>query len=363
MISFSPTEEQSLIVDTLKRYAKDRLRKVFRDADEDGELPADLLAKGWELGLVGASIPEAYGGFGELSAVTGALALEELGWGDLATALALEAPATFALPILATGTEEQKQQWLAEFSDETYPNATAAMLEPTIRFNPRQLQTTATASGSGYVLNGVKAYVPLASSAEHVLVYANEAGKTQAFIVPVSASGVSVGEREKLMGVRALDLGRLTLKDVAVGAEAKLGGADGINFDVLYARSQVALAALAVGVARGAYEYALDYARNRQAFGEAIGQRQSIAFMLAEMLVETDGTRLMVWEAAWKLDQGEDALRAALLAKRTADKTVLMVCDRAVQILGGHGYIREFPVELWLRNARGFATFDGLAIV
>lgn len=363
MISFSPTEEQTLIVDTLKRYAKDRLRKSFRDADEDGELPADLLAKGWELGLVGSSIPEAYGGFGELSAVSGALALEELGWGDLAAAFALEAPATFALPILVAGTEAQKQQLLPQFSDEAYPRATAALLEPGIKFNPRRLQTTAQPDENGYVINGTKAYVPLASQAEHFLVYANEAGKTQAFIVPATSAGVAVGEREKLLGVRALDLGRLTLNNVAVGPEARLGGTDGINFDLLYARSQVALTGLAVGVARGAYEYALDYARNRQAFGEAIGQRQSIAFMLAEMLVEIDGTRLMAWEAAWKLDQGEDALHAALLAKRTADKTVLMVCDRAVQILGGHGYIREFPVELWLRNARGFPMFEGLAIV
>ena len=363
MISFSPTEEQAMIVDTLKRYSKDKLRPAFRDADEDGELPADLLAKGWELGLVGSSIPEAYSGFGELSAVTGVLALEELGAGDLATALALQAPATFALPVLVAGSEEQKEQYLPQFSEEAFPKYTAALIEPSLRFNPRALQTTARRDGDGYVLNGVKAYVPLLSRAEYVLVYAAEDGATQAFIVPVAAAGVSLGEREKLMGVRALELGRLTLKDVKVEAAARLGGAAGINFDLLYARSQVALAALAVGVARTAYEYALDYARNRQAFGEAIGQRQSIAFMLAEMLVEIDGSRLMAWEAAAKLDNGEDVTRAALLAKHTADKTVLMVCDRAVQILGGHGYIREFPVELWLRNARGFVTFDGLAIV
>ncbi len=363
MISFSPTEEQSLIVDTLKRYAKDRLREIFREADEDGEIPADVLRKGWELGLVGSSIPEEYAGFGELSAVTGALALEELGWGDLATALALSAPATFALAILVAGTEEQKQTWLPQFSEETLPPLTAALLEPQMLFNPRKLSTTATRKGDSYVLSGVKAYVPLASNAEHVLVYANESDTTQAFIVPTSAAGVTVGEREKLMGVRALELSRITLENVEVPATAKLGGEAGIDFGIIHARSQVALAALAVGVARGAYEYALDYARNRQTFGEAIGQRQSIAFMLAEMLVEIDGTRMMTWEAAWKLDNGEPAIRAALLAKHQADKMVLMVTDRAVQILGGHGYIREFPVELWLRNARGFATFDGLALV
>ena len=363
MISFSPTEEQSLIVDTLKRYAKDRLREIFRDADENGEIPREIVKKGWELGLLGSAIPEEYAGFGELSAVTNALALEELAWGDLATTLALSAPASFALPILVAGTEAQKQTWLPQFSDETMPPVTAALLEPVIKFDPRALQTTATRNGNSYTLQGVKAYVPLLQAAEHVLVYANENGTTQAFLVPTNTAGLEVGEREKLMGVRALEVSRLTLNTVEVPAEAKLGAAEGINFDLLYARSQVALAAMAVGVARGAYEYALEYARNRQAFGEAIGQRQSIAFMLAEMLIEIDATRLMTWEAAWKLDNDQDAVRAALLAKYYADKTVLMVCDRAVQILGGHGYIREFPVELWLRNARGFVAFDGLAMV
>lgn len=363
MISFAPSEEQALIVDTLKRYAKDRLRAAFRDADENGELPTDLINKGWELGLVGSSIPEDFGGFGELSAVSGVLALEELGWGDLAAALALQAPAAFALPIVVAGTDAQKNEYLPQFSDETYPHATVALIEPRLQFNPRQLQTTAKRTNDGYVLNGIKGYVPMASGAEHFLVYANEDGATQAFIVPAKTSGVRLGEREKLLGVRALELGRVEFNNVTVPLDAKLGGDAGINFDVIYARSQVAVAALAIGVARGAYEYALDYARNRQAFGEAIGQRQSIAFFLAEMLVEIEGTRLMVWEAAWKLDNGEDAIRAALLAKHTADKTVMMVTDRAVQILGGHGYIREFPVELWLRNARGLATFDGLAMV
>ena len=125
----------------------------------------------------------------------------------------------------------------------------------------------------------------------------------------------------------------------------------------------MAWAALAVGVARAAYEYALDYAKERKAFGEAIAQRQSIAFMLAEMAIEIEAARLLVWEAAWMLDQGKDASREAYLAADLADDMALMVTDRAVQVLGGHGYIRDYPVELWLRNARGFAVLEGLAIV
>jgi acyl-CoA dehydrogenase len=132
---------------------------------------------------------------------------------------------------------------------------------------------------------------------------------------------------------------------------------------ILLNSSRVAQSAFALGLARAAYEYGLAYAQSRKAFGEAIGQRQSIAFMLAEMAMDLEAARMMVWEAAWLLDQGRDATTAAYLAKNFADDMVLMVADRAVQILGGHGYIRDYPVELWLRNARGFAVMEGIAIV
>jgi alkylation response protein AidB-like acyl-CoA dehydrogenase len=148
-----------------------------------------------------------------------------------------------------------------------------------------------------------------------------------------------------------------------VPASRRLGGAGGADLGALRPASQVAWAAMAVGVARAACEYALEYARQRQAFGEAIAQRQSIAFMLAEMATEVEAARLLVWEAAWRLDRGQDAAEAAYLARILADDAALMVADRAVQVLGGHGYIRDHPVELWLRNARGFAVLDGLAMV
>ncbi len=165
------------------------------------------------------------------------------------------------------------------------------------------------------------------------------------------------------MGVRALPTYPVTLDNVKVGADCRLGGEYGCDFARLLAHSQVALAALAVGVMRGALDYAIEYAKERVQFGKPIGTKQAIAFMLAECAMEVDAARLMVWEAAWKLDQGQDAAKEAYLAKQYADKAVMIVTDSAVQTLGGYGYIREYPVERWLRNARGFATFDGLAMV
>ena len=165
------------------------------------------------------------------------------------------------------------------------------------------------------------------------------------------------------MGLKALATYELALEGCRIPKENRLGGEAGCDFNRILNYSRVALSAMAVGVARAAYEYSLDYAKQRYAFGEPIAARQTIAFMLAEMAIEIDATRFMAWEAAWELDKGKDATKDASLAKMYADDMVLTVTDRAVQILGGHGYIRDHPVELWLRNGRGFVTFDGMAIV
>jgi alkylation response protein AidB-like acyl-CoA dehydrogenase len=165
------------------------------------------------------------------------------------------------------------------------------------------------------------------------------------------------------MGIKALSTDGLTLKNCAVGVEARLGGERGINFLRLVSEAKVGLAAMAVGVMRSAFEYARDYALQRRAFGAPIATKQAIAFMLAEMAIEVDASRLLVWEAASRLDKGEDALKESYLAKNYVAAAAVKVTDHAVQVLGGHGYIREHPVEMWLRNARGFASFEGVATV
>lgn len=356
-------EEQKMLTEAIKRYAQQKVRKVFRDAEESGQMPEDVLQAGWEIGVLPALIPETYGGFGEHSAVTGVLALEEFAWGDLATTLALMTPNLLAIPVWLAGTEEQKRAYLPRLSEEKPPRFTAALTEPVYQFDPRQLATTAVKEGNSYVLNGVKRYVPLAREAEMILVYANEEGVTQGFLVPGETAGLSIGPRDKLMGVRSLATYQVTLKDCRISAENRLGGAQGCDFGRILNHSRVALGAAAVGVARSGFEYAAEYAKQRIQFGEPIAHRQSIAFMIADMAADIDAMRLMVWEAAWQLDQGQDATRAVTVMKHYVDKTVISVADRALQILGGYGYIREYPVELWLRNARGFAAFDGLATI
>jgi acyl-CoA dehydrogenase len=365
MYSFEPTEEQQMLVEAVGKYAANDLRRAAREAEEGGQLPGKLLSKGWEIGLLQASIPEAYGGFGERSAVTGVLAVEEMAFGDLAGTLAVQTPSLFAIPILLTGSEVQKQTYLPKVIEGNWSPYTAALIEYAFDFDPNTLKTTATGKGEEYTLHGEKAFVPFARDAEAILVFASLEGGTQGFIVPTSSVGLTISdERERLMSLNALPMYRVKLDSVKVPAANRLGGASGHDFVPVLTAMRLATAATALGVAKAAFEYSMNYAKEREAFGVKIAQKQAIAFMLAEMRTEIEASRLLTWEAAWKLDQGkEDASTEAYLAATGAADMVMMVTDRAVQILGGHGYIREHPVEMWMRNGRGFAMFTGLAIV
>ncbi|HYN87577.1 MAG TPA: acyl-CoA dehydrogenase, partial [Ardenticatenaceae bacterium] len=286
----------------------------------------------------------------------------------LAAALAVLSPNLLAVPLLHCGSDAQRERFLPRFAATEMPRATAAWIEPAWDFDPRRPLTTAQREGDEYVLSGRKAYVPLADQAELVLVYAwdVERDAASAFLLELDAqkpAGLEVGPREKLMGVSALPTFSLTLNEVSAPAVNKLGGEGNCDLAAALNASRVALAALATGVGKAAYEYARDYAKEREAFGKPVARFQAIAFMLAEMAIEVEAMRLHTWQAAWELDQGHDAAEAAVLAQQYTAESVLAIADRAVQILGGHGYIRDHPVERWLRDARGFATFTGLAMV
>lgn len=364
MFSFEPTDEQKMLIETIRRYADSDLRSVAHDADEENTFPTKMIEKGWELGILQASIPDEYGGFGEYSAITGVLAAEDMAWGDLAGAMAIMAPGLFAIPILLVGSQEQKKKYLPTIAESEWRPYTAALIEPQFDFDANELQTTAKEINGGFTLNGKKIYVPYADKAEAMIIYAGLNGTTQGFIVQSSEDGIKVGERQALLGIHALPVFSIELDNVTVEKGALLGGEEGHDFSVLISSSRLACASMAVGVAKAAFEYSRDYAKDREQFGVKIAQKQAIAFMLAEMATEIEASRLLTWEAAWMMDQGkEEANKLAYLAQVGAMDMAMLVTDRAVQILGGHGYIREHPVELWMRNGRGFSTFVGLAMI
>jgi alkylation response protein AidB-like acyl-CoA dehydrogenase len=369
MIDFELSEEQQMIRDTVGAFALDEIRPAARPADESGNIPQALISKVAELGLVSGAIPETLGGDGgERSAVTGAIVAEELACGDLAVAIHCLAPRLLAYPVLEMGTDEQRGAVLKRLAGAEFVVATAAVMEPRWDFDLTELNVTARRDGAGWIIAGDKCCVPLAAESETMLVYAKSAagkgfGGVDAFIVPRGAAGVSVGEREKNMGLKGLATYEVSFKEVRLDADGRLGGDRGINYSRLMSESRVALGAMAVGVMRAAFEYARDYAKERKAFGVPIATKQAIAFMIADMAIEIDAARLLLWEAASRLDKGADALEESYLAKNYAAASALRVTDNAVQALGGHGYIREHPVEMWFRNARGFSMLDGIATV
>ena len=369
MIGFDLTEEQRMIRETVAAFASEEIRPAARAADETGTIPSALVAKAWELGLVRGAIPEEFGGYGDArSAVTGAIIAEELAFGSLAIAIHLLAPRLIAYPIIEFGSEGQRKRLLKSLAGDEFTAGTAALTEPRFDFDASALDARATRDGSGYMLNGIKCYVPLAADSDHILVYAASepaagfAGM-DGFIVPRTAPGVTISNREQNMGLKGLATYGVKIENCRIGDEARLGEQHKANYSRILGQMRLGSAAMAVGVARAAYEYARVYAMERKAFGVPIATKQAIAFMLAEMAIEVDAMRLLTWEAASRLDKGEDALKESYQARNYAAQAALTVADNAVQTLGGHGYIREHPVEMFLRDARGFAALEGIATV
>ncbi|MFQ5478414.1 MAG: acyl-CoA dehydrogenase family protein [Candidatus Binatia bacterium] len=360
MIDFHLDEDQQLIEETVVSFARDRVRPAAHEADETETIPTDLVEEAWGLGLAQATVPESCGGFGQPgSAVTGAVIAEKLAEGDLAIALHVLSPRLVIDPVVLLGNEEQQKEILPAYCGDSFAAGSAAVMEPRWDANIDHMRCSAVLDGDEYVINGEKCQVPLANSAPWIIVYASDGETVAALAVRQGTPGMEVGEREKNMGVKALETHAVKFNDCRVPASARLG----TDASPMLRRARVAQSAMAVGVGKASLDYAIEYAKEREAFGVKIGQKQAIAFMLAEMAIEVDASRLLNWEAAWKIDQNEDATREVAMARRYAADAVMMVTDNGIQVLGGHGFIREHPVELWARNGRGFAVFEGLASV
>jgi len=364
VISFKTTEEQDVIRDALHEFADQAMRPLARDCDEESKIPEEFLAQAWELGLVNTQLPAEFGGGGEdRSPVTNAILYEELAWGDASLAVAALAPAGFAFAIADQGSDAQRKSLLPLFCTESYHAASLAISEPTPTFDPRAPQTTAQRKGAGYVLNGRKCFVPMGDRASHFLVTARTSGESddrqQAFILPRDAAGLDVSGPEKNLGLRGLPTATLELHDVEVSDSQRLGESAGSDVQRIVDHARVGLAAVLVGVSRASLEYAVPYAKDREAFDQAIAQKQAIAFKLADMHIETESARWLVWKAASELEKGRDATRSSHLARSYAAEKGMWIVDQGIQVLGGHGFIREHPVEMWYRNGRTLGVLEG----
>jgi alkylation response protein AidB-like acyl-CoA dehydrogenase len=367
MISFELSEEQRQIRDMLSAFATNELAPRAREADETRAAPTHVLDAAWSLGLIGLAIPEAYGGGGTpRSALTNALMLEATGHGCAGLAAAAFVSSLFVNPLIDLGSEEQKLRHLPDFCGEERRVATLALHETAFAFDPARTTTRATRDGRGWRITGAKRLVPMGEEANNMLVVARASEApgvdgVRAFIVPPDSPGVTVSRESGSIGLTPMCFSRVELAEVALPADAMLGEGDGADIRPLLASLRIGGAALAVGLSRAVTDFAIPYAKERVAFGEPIAKKQSIAFMLADMHIECDAMRWMVWKAAAAVDGGHHASKAAVLAQDYVNRHAVRIADDGLQIFGGHGYIRDFPLEMWLRNARVLTIHNALA--
>ena len=361
----TPDEDQQLIVETVDEFAAEVLRPAAHQADDAADFPRELVDKAAELGITAINIPEDYQGIaGHRTAVTNVLVAEALAYGDMGLALPILAPGGVASALTHWGSADQQATYLAEFAGENVPQACVAVVEPQPLFDPTRLKTTAVRTPSGYRLDGVKSLVPAAADAELLIVAAQLNGKPALFIVESSANGLNV-KADPSMGIRAAALGQVELNKVTVPLSARLGEEDATDRDYseAIALSRLGWAALAVGTSHAMLDYVMPYIKQREAFGEPIARRQSVAFMCANIAIELDGLRMITWRGAARAEQGLPFIREAALAKRFAADRGMQIGLDGVQLLGGHGYVKEHPVERWYRDLRALGVAEGVVVI
>jgi acyl-CoA dehydrogenase len=363
-ISFALTDEQSDLRALAHEFAAKEIRAVAAEYDERQTHPADVIAKAHELGLMNVHIPQGLGGLG-LSVFDGILIGEELSWGCSGIAVSLVANTLGSAPVLLAGTDEQKRTWLTPLLEEPLL-CSFALTEPNAGSDVSGIETTAERRGDEYVLNGSKMFISNAGHAAWIVVFAST-DKSQgqrglsAFVVPAESEGLVVEKHLDKMGQRATDTSAFALQDVKVPAANRLGE-EGDGFKIAmrtldHTRPGTAIGA--VGVARAAFEHSVEYSRERVQFGQPIAMNQGVNFLIADMAAEIEAARLLTWQAAWLLDQGKRATLQSSYAKRFASDMAMKVTTDAVQIFGGYGYMKEYPVEKLMRDAKLFQIYEG----
>jgi alkylation response protein AidB-like acyl-CoA dehydrogenase len=361
VFDLTPTEDEQMLVDVVQEYAAERVRPAATAADESCEAPAELLEAGLEIGLPILGVAEQLGGIAEeRSAVAGVLVAEALAKGDMGLAVASLAPGAVATALSLWGTDEQQSTYLPAFTGDDVPAAALALAEPQPLFDPLAPRTRARRNGDGFVLDGVKSGVPRAHDAELFVVGAELDGEPRLFLVESATEGVTI-EADPGMGVRAAGIGKVVLEGVEVGPMAPLGDAASYTDAVRLAR--LGWCALAVGTAQAVLDYVVPYVNERTAFGEPISNRQSVAFMVANIAIELQGMRLVTYRAASRAAQGKSFAREVALARRLCAERGMQIGLDGVQLLGGHGFVKEHPVERWYRDLRAVGLMEGGVMV
>jgi len=361
-ISFALTEEQKELRSLARDFAAKEIRPLEHECDVAMRHPVEVIEKAHEVGLMNLHVPEEYGGPG-LPTFDGMLVGEELYWGCSGIGTSITANGLGSGPVIGFGTDEQKRKWLTPLIEEPIL-CSFGLSEPGAGSDVASLKTTAVREGDEYVLNGSKTFITNAGYAAWSTIFAKTDKKEMScFVVPMDTPGVTIESHLDKMGQRATDTSAFALQDVRIPAE-NLIGAEGEGFKIAMATldmTRPGTAIGAVGVAQAAYEHSVEYAKQRVTFDMPIAMHQGVNFMIADMATEIEAARLLCWQAAWMLDQGygRDATLYSSFAKRFAADTAMKVTTDAVQVFGGYGYMKEYPVEKLMRDAKLFQIYEG----
>ncbi len=364
LFDITPDDEQRMFQEAGRAFAEEKVRPAALDADAARVTPPELLGQAAELGVNMLGVPEELGGvMHEQSAVTSVLIGEALAHGDIGIAYAALAPGAVATAIGLWGSAEQQATYLPPFTGEDVPAAALAILEPRPLFDPLQLETKARKDGEEWVLDGAKSLLARAKDCELFVIAAEAEGLGPVlFVVESATKGLSV-EDEPAMGLRPAATGRLLIEDVRLPAGALLGEGKREDYVECVNRSRLAWCGLAVGGAQAVLDYVIPYVNDRIAFGEPISNRQGVAFAVADIGIETGGMRLATYRAASRADRGDDFAREAAIARRLCATRGMQVGSQGVQLLGGHGFVKEHPVERWYRDLRAAGVMEGALLV
>ena len=363
MVDFTLTDEQKDLRELAHNFAEKEIRPVAWDYDRDGTWPQEIINKAWEVGLMNVHVAEAYGGPG-LDHLSGCLIEEELGWGCSGIGTTLMANGLASAPLFIGGSEEVKKKYLTMLTEEP-KLASFCLTEPDAGSDVSGMRTSAVRKGDKYVINGSKCFITNGGYADWYTVYAKtdkDAGHRgiSAFVVPKDDT-VTVDKKEDKLGQRASNTATITFNETEVPAENLLGE-ENHGFKLAMQTldfTRPGVAGLAVGIARAAFEFASEYSKERVQFGVPIAMHQAVAFMIADMATKVEAGRLLTWKSAVLLDQGQRNTLVASHAKRFAADSAMEVTIDAVQVYGGYGFIKEYPVEKLMRDAKIMQLYEG----
>jgi len=365
VVDFTLTDEQKNLRELAHDFAEREIRPVAWEYDKDGTWPQDIIQKAWEVGLMNTHIPEEYGGPG-VGYLDGCLIEEELSWGCSGIQTSVGCNGLATAPVMLAGSEEIKREYLGRLTEEPLL-ASFCLTEPDAGSDVSGMRTTAVKKGDKYVINGSKCFITNGGYANWYTVYAKtdkEAGHRgiSCFVVPRDA-GVVVDKKEDKMGQRASNTATISFNDVEVPA-SHLVGEENKGFKVAMMtldRTRPGVAAMATGIARAAFEFATEYSKERVQFGVPIAMHQAIQFIIADMATDVEASRLLTWQSAVLLDQGKRNTIQSSHAKRFAADAAMKIATDAVQVYGGYGFIKEYPVEKLMRDAKIMQLYEGTA--